>query len=163
VSSQQKRTGEGLRSAAHDEQDGRPVSDNVHRPCVALRLDVWVSFGLGVVVGGCRGRASRGRAAKARKNPCKALPCKGFCGGQGQGRTADLWFFRPALYQLSYLTGQTPAPGPRPGRVRLAGATGFEPAISGLTGRRELQTSPRPRSCPQGNSNPRCRLERAES
>ncbi len=36
--------------------------------------------------------------------------------GQGQGRTADLWFFRPALYQLSYLTGQTPTPGPKPGR-----------------------------------------------
>jgi hypothetical protein len=28
---------------------------------VALLLDVWVSFGLGVVVGGCRGRALRGR------------------------------------------------------------------------------------------------------
>ena len=26
-------------------------------------------------------------------------------GGQGRGRTADLRFFRPALYQLSYLTG----------------------------------------------------------
>ena len=25
-------------------------------------------------------------------------------GGQGRGRTADLWFFRPALCQLSYLT-----------------------------------------------------------
>ncbi len=26
--------------------------------------------------------------------------------GQGRSRTADLWFFRPALYQLSYLTGK---------------------------------------------------------
>ncbi len=29
---------------------------------------------------------------------------RGFEGGQGRGRTADLWFFRPALCQLSYLT-----------------------------------------------------------
>jgi hypothetical protein len=28
-------------------------------------------------------------------------------GGQGRGRTADLRFFRPALYQLSYLTSHT--------------------------------------------------------
>ena len=83
-------------------------------------------------------------------------------GGQGQGRTADLWFFRPALYQLSYLTLHSNART----EVRaqcVAGATGFEPATSGLTGRRELQTSPRPRERPQGNSNPCCRLERAES
>ena len=52
--------------------------------------------------------------------------------------------------QLSYLTGETPTPGLRPGRECLAGATGFEPATSGLTGRRELQTSPRPRVVPPG-------------
>ena len=61
-----------------------------------------------------------------------------FDGGQGRGRTADLRFFRPALYQLSYLTGAAAEDEPR-----LAGTTGFEPATSGLTGRRELQTSPR--------------------
>jgi hypothetical protein len=27
-----------------------------------------------------------------------------FCGGQGRRRSVDLWFFRPALYRLSYLT-----------------------------------------------------------
>ena len=32
----------------------------------------------------------------------------------------------------------------------LAGTTGFEPATSGLTGRRELQTSPRPQRAPRG-------------
>ena len=32
-----------------------------------------------------------------------------------------------------------------PGRCSVAGTTGFEPATSGLTGRRELQASPRPR------------------
>lgn len=58
-------------------------------------------------------------------------------GGQGRGRTADLRFFRPALCQLSYLTASD--------RAVLAGTTGFEPATSGLTGRRELQASPRPR------------------
>ncbi len=50
-----------------------------------------------------------------------------------------------------------------PGADRSAGTTGFEPATSGLTGRRELLASPRPRTCPQGNSNPRYRLERAAS
>ncbi len=56
-------------------------------------------------------------------------------GGQGQNRTADLRFFRPSLYQLSYLAVSWD----------LAGMTGFEPATSGLTGRRELLTSPHPR------------------
>lgn len=28
-------------------------------------------------------------------------------GGQGRNRTADFWFFRPALYLLSYLTVET--------------------------------------------------------
>jgi hypothetical protein len=70
------------------------------------------------------------------ENPCLA---DDLCGGQGQDRTGDLRFFRPALYQLSYLTeSQVPC--------TLAGTTGFEPATSGLTGRRELQASPRPRA-----------------
>jgi hypothetical protein len=71
----------------------------------------------------------------------------GFAGGQGQNRTADPRFFRPVLYQLSYLAectlwGADIEP--------LAGTTGFEPATSGLTGRRELQASPRP----QGGCSP---------
>ena len=74
-------------------------------------------------------------------------------GGQGRDRTADPRFFRPVLYQLSYLTGsmypKTLEPV-GPSVLHMAGATGFEPATSGLTGRRELQTSPRPRSAPRG-------------
>ena len=52
--------------------------------------------------------------------------------GQRQNRTADPLFFRQVLYRLSYLAS-------------VAGTTGFEPATSCVTGRRELQTSPRPR------------------
>ncbi len=79
------------------------------------------------------------------------IPCGtgDFGGGQGRRRSVDLWFFRPALYQLSYLTSHNHART----EVRaqyVAGATGFEPATSGLTGRRELQTSPRPRGAPKG-------------
>ena len=73
--------------------------------------------------------------------------CWVLVGGQGQNRTADPRFFRPVLYQLSYLAectlwGADIEP--------LAGTTGFEPATSGLTGRRELQASPRP----QGGCSP---------
>ncbi len=64
--------------------------------------------------------------------------------GQGRRRSVDLWFFRPALYRLSYLTSQT-----RSIRIRLAGTTGFEPATSGLTGRRTLQTVLRSRDLPE--------------
>ncbi len=75
-------------------------------------------------------------------------------GGQGRSRTADPRFFRPVLYQLSYLTKHPkPCPMRTSGKISsvvLAGATGFEPATSGLTGRRELQTSPRPRVVPPG-------------
>ena len=67
----------------------------------------------------------------------------GSVGGQGQNRTADPRFFRPVLFQLSYLAGYVCRRVSSP----LAGTTGFEPATSGLTGRRELQTSPRPRAC----------------
>src|SRR5919106_3861924 len=58
------------------------------------------------------------------------LPC-----GQGRHRSVDLRFFRPALYRLSYLTEQPGSYDPG-----FAGTTGFEPATSGLTGRRTLQT-----------------------
>ena len=46
---------------------------------------------------------------------------------------------RPQVFQTCAL------PTELPGRCSVAGTTGFEPAISGLTGRRELQASPRPR------------------
>ncbi len=49
------------------------------------------------------------------------------CGGRNRCRSGDLALFRRALYQLSYPT---------------AVLTGFEPATSGLTGRRALQTAP---------------------
>src|SRR5436189_2043825 len=65
-------------------------------------------------------------------------------------------------YQLSYLA-----------RRCLAVLTGLEPATSALTGRRALQllhrtlhrmaTLPASRSCPQRDSNPCYRLERAAS
>ena len=64
---------------------------------------------------------------------------------------------RPLLFQSSAL------PTELPGRVRhqkgaisapLAGTTGFEPATSGLTGRRELQASPRPRTIPHDTAIP---------
>ncbi len=90
-------------------------------------------------------------AARLLKANCQAeAPASGgFSRGQGRRRSVDLWFFRPALYQLSYLTLHNHART----LVRaqcVAGATGFEPATSGLTGRRELQTSPRPRGAPKG-------------
>jgi hypothetical protein len=51
----------------------------------------------------------------------------GLWGGRSRCRSGDLTLFRRALYQLSYPT---------------AVLTGFEPAASGLTGRRALQTAP---------------------
>jgi hypothetical protein len=70
-------------------------------------------------------------------------------GGQGRRRSVDLRFFRPALYQLSYLTPpdlMSPTAEfwrilqPHSAGNEAAGTTGFEPATSGLTGRRTLQT-----------------------
>ena len=47
-----------------------------------------------------------------------------FCsGGSGQNWTGDTWIFSPLLYQLSYRT------------ILMAVRTGFEPAISCVTGR----------------------------
>ena len=66
-------------------------------------------------------------------------------GGQGRGRTADLPLFRRTLVPT-----ELPAPDATSGRsaswllwMLYAVPTGFEPATSALTGRRELQTSPR--------------------
>ena len=86
-------------------------------------------------------------------------------GGRARRRSGDLPLFRRTLCRLSYST------------VRRAAAvlshsggaavpTGLEPATSGLTGRRELQTSPRDHGGyvhPQRDSNPCRHLERVVS
>ena len=60
--------------------------------------------------------------------------------GQGQNRTADTAVFSRVLCQLSYLAARSRShlfAKPRANRAeRLAVPTGFEPAISALTGRR---------------------------
>src|SRR5579863_2199690 len=58
-------------------------------------------------------------------------------GGRDRRRSGDLTLFRRALYQLSYPTVARPRT-----RSEAAVLTGFEPATSGLTGRRALQTAP---------------------
>ena len=65
-------------------------------------------------------------------------------GGQSRDRSDDLTLFRRALYQLSYLT-KTPAPSRWLG-AGSADLTGFEPAASGLTGRRALLAAPQVRT-----------------
>ena len=57
----------------------------------------------------------------------RALPAGPSSRGRSRHRSDDLALFRRALYRLSYPT---------------AVLTGFEPAASGLTGRRALQTAP---------------------
>src|SRR3954467_6084772 len=58
-------------------------------------------------------------------------------GGRDRRRSGDLPLFRRTLCRLSYPTVAT-----APGRHHAV-PTGFEPATSGLTGRRALQTAPR--------------------
>ena len=60
-------------------------------------------------------------------------------GGRDRRRSGDLALFRRALCQLSYPTVRA---GPRRDAGPVADLTGFEPATSGLTGRRALQTAP---------------------
>jgi hypothetical protein len=87
----------------------------------------------------------------------------GVLGGRDRRRSGDLTLFRRALYQLSYPTSSR--------RTEMADLTGFEPATSGLTGRRALQTAPQVPNQqrrwgvrhPQRDSNPCYRLERAAS
>ena len=60
-------------------------------------------------------------------------------GGRDRRRSGDLPLFRRTLCRLSYSTARhVPIT-----RLVRAVPTGLEPATSGLTGRRELQTSPR--------------------
>ena len=77
----------------------------------------------------------------------------------GRGACGVLWSGadlnrRPPLFQSGALPTELPDLCSNARTVarasRWAGATGFEPATSGLTGRRELQTSPRPRCAPRG-------------
>ena len=69
-------------------------------------------------------------------------------------------------YQLSYLAVRV-ADATLAACGGLATPTGLEPATSAVTGRRANQlrygASVVLRPCPQRDSNPRCRLERAES
>ena len=58
------------------------------------------------------------------------------CGGRDRRRSGDLPLFRRTLCQLSYPTEISRS-------WCLAVPTGFEPATSGVTGRRALQTAPR--------------------
>ena len=81
--------------------------------------------------------------------PKREKPPKGLLCGQRRRRSVDLRFFRAALYRLSYLTMHLHTQ--KCGEV--AGTTGFEPATSGLTGRRELQASPRPQGSHGSNLN----------
>src|SRR3954470_21385427 len=63
-------------------------------------------------------------------------------GGRNRRRSGDLPLFRRSLCQLSY-----------PTEILVAVPTGFEPATSGLTGRRALQTAPRDQHPSRGWSN----------
>ena len=92
--------------------------------------------------------------ARGRQDPPAAAPHtpadQHFSSGRRRHRSVDPALFRRVLYRLSYPT---------------AVLTGFEPAASGLTGRRALQTAPQDPFFwhPQRDSNPCCRLERAVS
>src|ERR671916_2041704 len=70
------------------------------------------------------------------------------CGGRDRRRSGDLPLFRRTLCQLSYPTACL-APAPPVG-AKMAVLTGFEPATSGLTGRRALQTAPQDQCTPNG-------------
>ena len=74
-----------------------------------------------------------GRGWLVARNPRRPDP-RGTSGGRDRRRSGDLALFRRALCQLSYPTWRPKA---------QAVPTGFEPATSGLTGRRALQTAPR--------------------
>ena len=73
-------------------------------------------------------------------------------GGRDRRRSGDLALFRRALCQLSYPTVVAPT------RDRSAVPTGFEPATSGLTGRRALQTAPQDHGLPRTPNGIRTRV-----
>ena len=51
--------------------------------------------------------ADHGAATSTRRHLVQTLPqVSAFC-AEGQNRTGDTWFFRPLLYQLSYLGGDS--------------------------------------------------------
>ncbi len=66
-------------------------------------------------------------------------------GGRNRCRSGDLTLFRRALYQLSYPT-VVKLKRRSHWKRRLADLTGFEPAASGLTGRRALLAAPQVRA-----------------
>jgi hypothetical protein len=53
------------------------------------------------------GASLREISAGHRDSKQRSIEGKRHVGGQAQDRTADLFFFREALYRLSYLTGIT--------------------------------------------------------
>ena len=87
---------------------------------------------------GLRRLEAAGVAAHQRPPQCLIDSCQPIrlviCGGRDRRRSGDLPLFRRTLCQLSY-----------PTEMVVAVPTGFEPATSGLTGRRALQTAPRDR------------------
>ena len=82
--------------------------------------------------------ADPGPRSRKRQEP---LPGQGFRSGRDRRRSGDLPLFRRSLCQLSYPT--VLRTHRRAGGCEVAVPTGFEPATSGLTGRRALQTAPR--------------------
>src|SRR5579859_4003125 len=110
-------------------------------------------------------RVSKGVSKAARPQRTRAAFPLLRTGGQGRGRTADLPLFRRTLIptELPDRAGDL-----RP-RYRAV-LTGFEPATSTLTGWRALLAAlqdhacpPTGEQCPQRDSNPCRRLERAVS
>jgi hypothetical protein len=104
------------------------VSRTAH-PCPAQGVDyaTWSN-----AVSRRAGRCRRGKAAADKR---RAAAGSAEVSGRDRHRSGDLTLFRRALYQLSYPTNVR---GTNPAAV----LTGFEPATSGLTGRRALQTAP---------------------
>ena len=78
--------------------------------------------------------------AQKQRNPCLSRAPPASSGGRDRRRSGDLPLFRRSLCQLSYPTTCWLHAWRREG---VAVPTGFEPATSGLTGRRALQTAPR--------------------
>jgi hypothetical protein len=113
----------------------RPFATRQGRPASLTRTK------LTRAVGECaREAAAVGVKAKRRQAPPP------YNSGRNRCRSGDLTLFRRALYQLSYPTKANPPPPEHPnGDECLADLTGFEPATSGLTGRRALLAAPQVR------------------